>query len=87
MVAVSADSLESHRAFQERAGEFPFPLASDPDLAVARLYGVMREDLKRAGRAIFVIGEDGTILHSIPYYQPGDVSQFLGIFEALGMEG
>jgi len=61
-------------------------LASDYGLEVARLYGVVGEDGRRSRRAIFVIGLDGTIVHAIPYYQPGSTAQFMEIFQALGLE-
>ena len=86
VVGVSADGLESHHAFSERAGGFPFPLASDEELTVARLYDVVGEDGQRSRRAIFVIEGDGTILHVIPWYQPGNVAQFMEVFQALGLQ-
>jgi peroxiredoxin len=86
VLAVSVDSLESHRAFGERLGGIPFPLASDADLAVARLYGVADEDSKRCQRAVFVIDQTGMVLHSQPWFQPGTPAQYQAIFEALGLE-
>lgn len=86
MVGISVDSVESHRRFVEKAGGFPFPLASDPDLSVTRLYGVVGEDGKRSRRAVFVIGADGRVLHAQPWYQPGNVEQYLAVYRALGMQ-
>ena len=86
VLAISADSIESHRAFAERLGGVPFPLASDVDLTVARLYGVADEDAKRCQRAVFVIDETGMVLHSQPWFQPGNPAQYQAIFEALGLE-
>ena len=37
-------------------------------------------------RAVYVLDSDGTILHKIPWYQPGNVGQFMEIFQALGLE-
>ncbi len=85
VVGISADSLESHRRFVEKAG-VPFPLACDPDLSVARLYGVAGEDGKRSRRAVFVIGQDGRVLHAQPWYQPGNVEQYLAVYRALGVQ-
>lgn len=84
VLAVSADSLDSHREFHARLGGCPFPLASDAGLEVARRYGVLSHDGKRSVRAVFVIGEDGAVLHAIPWYQPGNAGQFLEVFQALG---
>ena len=87
VVAVSADGLEAQRSFEEGMEGCPFPLASDTELETARAYGVVSEDGKRSRRAVFVVDEGGTILHAIPWYQPGNPAQFLEIFQALGLEG
>ena len=86
VLAVSADSLDSHRQFAERLGGLPFPLASDEDLAVARLYDVADEEAKRSRRAAFVVDEKGVITHAEPWFQPGNSAQFEAIFRALGLE-
>ena len=86
VLAVSADSLDSHRQFAARLGGLPFPLASDGDLTVARLYNVADEEAKRSGRAVFVIDEEGVITHAEPWFQPGNPAQFEAIFRALGLE-
>ena len=84
VVAVSVDGLESHERFAQAMGGCPFPLVSDEPLDAARLYGVVGEDGRRNQRAVFVIDQGGTLLHQIPWYQPGNIGQFMEIFEALG---
>lgn len=86
VLAVSADDLESHRRFAKQQGGFPFPLASDRDLALARAYDVVSEDGKRSRRAVFVIDRDGTVKAANDQYQPQDMSQFASVFSALGLE-
>jgi peroxiredoxin Q/BCP len=86
VVAVSADSIESHTAFANRLGGVPFALASDPGLSVATAYGVEDGDAKRARRAVFVIDEAGVIRHAEPWFQPGNPTQYEAIFRALGFE-
>jgi peroxiredoxin Q/BCP len=87
VVAISADSLESHRVFAERLGGVPFPLASDESGDVARAYGVSDGvDPRRSRRAIFVIDRDGSVLLAIPHFQPANLSQVEAIFAALGAE-
>lgn len=83
VLALSSDSLESHKVFGERLGGVPFPLGSDTDLGIARAYGVVDESGKRARRAIFVIDRDGAVLLALPYYNPANLSQFEQIFQAL----
>ncbi len=86
VVAVSADSLDSHRDFAETLGGVPFPLVSDESLEATKAYGVLDDDGKRSRRAVFVIDKGGTILHAVPWFQPGNPSQYEDIFVALGFE-
>ena len=86
VIAISADSMESHGAFDESLGGCPFPLASDTDLAVAAAYGALNDDGKGMVRAVFVIEKGGRIAHTIPWFQPGNTGQFFEIFQALGLE-
>jgi peroxiredoxin Q/BCP len=87
VVAVSADSLESHEMFAERLGGVPFPLATDAGLEAARAYGVVDEgDPRRSRRAVFVIDRDGMVTLALSPFQPGNLAQVEAIFTALGME-
>lgn len=86
VVAVSADSLESHEGFADRLGGIPFPLVSDERLEAASAYGVVSDDGKRSRRAVFVIDKGGTVLHVVPWFQPGNPGHYEGIFKALGFE-
>ena len=84
VVGVSTDNLESHLKFCQAVGGCPFPLASDEHLEAVKLYGVLGEDNKRSRRAIFVIDRGGVLLHQIGWYQPGNIGQFLEIFQSVG---
>ncbi len=86
VVAVSADSLESHREFSRRLGGLPFPLASDERLEAAKAYGVVDETGTRSRRAVFVIDRGGKVVHVVPWFQPGNPSQYEDIFTALGFD-
>ncbi|MBI4339312.1 MAG: peroxiredoxin [Chloroflexi bacterium] len=86
VLAVSADSLDSHRSFCDVAGGYPFPLASDAQQVVARLYDVLSEDGTRSRRAVFVLDEGGAIIYANPWYQPGNPAQLLEVFQALGLK-
>jgi thioredoxin-dependent peroxiredoxin len=68
LIGVSADSLESHRAFAEHF-KLPFHLVSDPDGAIAKLYGVPFDSVHK--RQTIVIGADGKV---IKVYRKVDVS-------------
>jgi peroxiredoxin Q/BCP len=86
VVAVSADSLDSHEYFADELGGVPFALVSDERLEAATAYGVLDEAGKRSRRAVFVIDKGGTILHVVPRFQPGNPAQYEDIFVALGFE-
>ena len=63
---VSADGVESHRAFGEKYG-LNFPLLADEDKQVAQAYGAWRERVRGAqtfmgmARVTFAIDEEGKI--------------------------
>lgn len=58
LIGVSADSLDSHKAFAEHH-KLPFKLVSDADGAIAKSYGVPFQGY--TGRQSFVIGKDGNV--------------------------
>lgn len=61
VVGVSGDSAESHRRFAEKR-ELPFPIVSDPDGSVRRLYGASSSLLfGKTGRVTYLIDEDGVV--------------------------
>ena len=87
IIAISADSIESHRKFAERLGGLPFPLASDTDLHAAGAYNAIDEDdPRRSRRALFVIGQDGIITYAANPFSPNSLSQLEGALRALGLE-
>lgn len=86
VLAVSADTLESHEEFVERLGGVPFALASDEELEAAKAFDVVDDAGKRSRRAVFVIDRGGKILHAERWFQPGNPAQFEAIFRALGVD-
>ena len=85
VIAVSADSLESHDRMCLTIAGCPFPLVSDEGLGSST---GLRRGWEKTGdasnRAVFVIDQGGSLLHCIPWYQPGNIGQFMEVFEALG---
>jgi peroxiredoxin Q/BCP len=65
-VGISADQVEKQKRFSEKHS-FDFPLLSDPDGAVATLFGVRRKftKLSPTKRATFVIGSDLKVIDVI----------------------
>jgi thioredoxin-dependent peroxiredoxin len=86
VIAISADSVESHRAFAERLSGVPFALASDEKLEAAKAFDVVDDSGKRSRRAVFVIEQGGRIAHVERWFQPGNPGQYEAIFRALGMD-
>jgi peroxiredoxin Q/BCP len=87
IVAVSADSVESHRAFAERLDGVPFPLVSDAELRAARAFdAVAKDDPRRSRRALFVIEQDGTIAYAANPFSPNSLPQLEEAFRALGLD-
>ena len=64
IVGVSADPVDRQKQFDE-ANELGFPLLSDPDKAVASMFGVRRFGPMPNKRATFVIGKDKRLIGSI----------------------
>ena len=59
VVGINNGSVASHRRFVERR-MLPFPVVSDPDNAVRRLYGAFA-GLLPTGRVTFLVDEDGIV--------------------------
>jgi peroxiredoxin Q/BCP len=71
VLGVSTDSLDSHRQFAEKH-KLPFPLLSDEDAAVSKMYGVYKQKnlygKKYMGieRTTFVIDRTGRVAQIYP---------------------
>ena len=63
-LGVSVDPIDRQRQFSEKHG-FDFPLLSDPERVVAKMYGVKRPGPLFNRRSTFVIGADGRLLAQI----------------------
>lgn len=83
LVGISVDGVWCHRAFAgERQLKFPLLADFEPKGAVARAYGVYRDQEGVAERALFVIDEEGRIAWS--YLSPIAVNPGAdGVLDAL----
>lgn len=68
VVGVSTDDVPSHARFAAEH-ELPFPLLSDPDGRVLRLYGVPSR-LGMAARVTYVIDPEGRVARVFPEVDP-----------------
>jgi peroxiredoxin Q/BCP len=75
VVGISSDSVESHKKFAEHH-KLPLRLLSDPDRAVAKLYGAISLLPGRVARSVFVIDGGGILRYSevrpIGLFKPKD---------------
>ncbi|MBI2845732.1 MAG: peroxiredoxin [Chloroflexi bacterium] len=62
VIGISGDSITSHRHFSYR-NRLPFPLLSDEENAVRKLYGVQPTYGLIPGRVTFIIDPQGKIRH------------------------
>ena len=60
---VNPAPVASHAGYAERL-RLPFPLLSDPGLAITRAYGALRPDGATLARSVVVIDRDGTVIYS-----------------------
>jgi peroxiredoxin Q/BCP len=63
-VGVSADQVDRQKQF-DTANELGFPLLSDPDRKVAKIFGVKRPGRLPNKRATFVVDPDRRVLATI----------------------
>jgi alkyl hydroperoxide reductase subunit AhpC len=71
VVAVSVDSLESHKRWRDSGtGKFPFLWIADESKEVARKFDVLHEDTGLALRGTFIVDPDGWVrfasVHDLP---------------------
>lgn len=60
VIGVSSDTQESHRRFAAKH-RLPFPIISDPDNALRKLFGVPRAWGLFPGRVTYVIDKEGVV--------------------------
>ena len=65
VVGVSVDTVESHKEFA-RKNALNFPLVSDYDKRISKLYGILSDDGSYAERVTFVIDKEGKIANIFP---------------------
>jgi peroxiredoxin Q/BCP len=63
VLAISPQSIESHDGFIAAQGGFAFPLLSDTDKAVGRLYGIIGP-VGFYRRSVFVVDPEGIVRHA-----------------------
>ena len=87
VIGVSADSVESHKAFAEHYN-LPFTLLSDGDNTVRKLYGASSTFGFIPGRVTFIIDKKGVVRHvfSSQLQPEKHIQEALEVLKKLGEE-
>ena len=84
--AISVDSIFSHHAFAEKLG-ITFPLISDFNREVVRLYGIIHEEILGlkgiAKRSVFILDQKGTVRYRWVSEDPSQLPNMKEIRENL----
>jgi peroxiredoxin len=70
---VNPASVEAHAVYAQRL-TLPFPLLSDPGLAISRAYGAIRPDGSAISRSVVLVGRDGTVHYASPGAPGAEIS-------------
>jgi len=62
VVGITANSSQANRQLSEKR-RLHFPILSDPELKIVEAYGLQEAEQQTVKQAIFVLNEEGTILH------------------------
>ncbi len=73
VIGISVDSWQANEVFARSIG-VRYPLLSDFRREVSRAYGVFDEERFTSGRALFVIGRDGIVVHAETADDPDDAA-------------
>ncbi len=84
VIALSVDSIFTHKAWADGLGGISYPLLSDfwPHGGVADLFGVMRENEGFAERALIVVDKEG-IIRFIEIVEPKEIPEIEPALDAL----
>lgn len=86
LIAISADPVDTLAAWA-RDDQFPFLMASDAGLAVARQYGALAPRAGLTNRNLFVVGPDGRIAYRAVPFREIDPTAYTELGEALAKIG
>jgi peroxiredoxin 2/4 len=65
VLGVSVDSIDSHRSWADELGGLNYPLLSDEDKTLSRVYGVLEDKEGVSLRATFIINPAGVICYQV----------------------
>ena len=93
LVMISPDSTEQHRQYSLAlfGEELPYLYVSDPDLDIARRYGLLREQEHPHGgfyyRSLWILNPANVIAYkSVPWKGNDQVEEYQKLFSLIGSE-
>lgn len=93
LVMISPDSFEAHRQYALTlfGEELPYLFVSDPNLDIARRYGLLRAQEHHHGgfyyRSLWIVDRDATITHlSVPWDGNTQVAEYQKLFTYIASE-
>ena len=89
VLAISVDSIESHRKFCAELA-LPFPLLSDEGGTISKLYGVLGKSssgLPISRRSVFLVDREGIVRHADTQYDLKTSDDHEGLLEAMAALG
>src|SRR5206468_3578294 len=75
---VNPAGVDSHHSYVTKLG-FNFPLLSDPERAIARAYGVLKDDGHGIARTVYVVRRDGTIAFAVARQEFGGLDVVVNV--------
>lgn len=83
VVAISADSIHSHRKWAEEIGGLPYPLLADFSKATCRAWGVLNEERGTPVRSVFVVDKNGAVRYKNTGFNAAEASHYEEALSAL----
>jgi peroxiredoxin Q/BCP len=84
VLGVNTNGVGSHQKFQER-DHYPFALVSDFYGDAVKAYGMWDPDEGKSRRGVTAIAANGRVEYVLPHFNPGSVTTFAEVFQALGL--
>ena len=83
VVAISVDSIHSHRRWAEELGGLPFPLLADFTKNITRSWGVLNEERGTPVRSVFVLDRNGVVRYKNASFDAANSEHYAEALKAL----
>lgn len=83
VVAISGDSIHSHRKFAQELGGLPYPMLADYKKQVIQSYGIHNPENGAARRSVFIVDKNGVVRYKNTAFNAAEKSQYEEVLAAL----